>query len=300
MSFNPEERTQLLERIAAVVGDNSFNQLLGSVKEVRRDRSLRFWQESLLTQAGVNVSNYTEFLNLFEGAEWKEIGRAKDALTAATSTFLVPLLREHGFKKFGKRSFGRLMHDQVFQYIDLQLSAYGGKTFAVNCASLLITRLHTVVGSTTFRRLPRGKSNDGWWEAIHHDLADESMQDVREKVMQIVLPLFDSTSTAQGLAAELEIGKKHGNPHTYFELGCCYATVGDSSSALVPLREAIELFQKAYDEMPQRTWALSERSLAEELVGAIADGSYSSVLSNWREQTVTNLKLSAFRVMDRS
>ena len=55
------------------------------------------------------VSDYTGFLELFDGAEWRETGRSKDALTAATTSYLVPVLREHGFKKYGKRSFGRLL-----------------------------------------------------------------------------------------------------------------------------------------------------------------------------------------------
>lgn len=299
MAMDPEERTRLLNRIAAAVGDNSFNQLLGSVKDVRVEGRLRFWQEDLLSQAGVKISDHREFLDLFDAAQWKDIGRAKDALTAATSTFLMPLLREHGFKKFGKRSFGRLMHDQVFQYIYLQLSAYGGKDFAVNYASLLITRLHATVGSPTFRRLPRGKSHDGWWEAMHHERADESMQDVRERVVNIALPWFDSTSTAQGLAKELD-KLENVNAHTLFELGCCHATADDIDAAGPPLQQAIRIFQEWYDEMPQRKWALSERALVEELVRGIADRSYRSLLSSWREQTVTNLKLSAFRVRDRS
>lgn len=298
--MSQEERTQLLDRIAAVVGDASFNQLLGSVKEVRLERRLRFWQEDLLGRARVKISGYQEFLDLFEVAKWKKTGRSKDALTAATSAYLIPVLREHGFKKYGKRSFGRLMDDQVFQYIDLQPSAHGGKNFAVNYASLLITRLNESVGSTTFRRLPRGKSNDGWWEAIHHERADESILDVRKKIMDIALPWFDFTSTALGLAMELGKLTDHGNPHTFFELGCCYAVVDDIDAARSPLRHAIQLFQASYDEMPQRTWALKERVLAEELVNAMANRSHASLLSAWRDQTEKNLKLSSFRVRDRS
>lgn len=298
--MDQKERRTLLHRIAVTIGDKSFNQLLGSVKAVRLERRLRFWQEDLLKQAQVVVSDYTGFLELFDGAEWRETGRSKDALTAATTSYLVPVLREHGFKKYGKRSFGRLMNDCIFQYIDLQLSAYGSKSFAVNYASTLITRLQETLGSSTWRRLPRGKSNDGWWEAIHHERADESMLDVHEKIVNIAFPWFDSTATTQGLSKELAMSTEHGNPHAFFELGCCYATAGDLDAAGVPLQEAILLFQKSYDEMPQRTWALSQQSLAEKLVVAIADGNHADLLSSWQEQSVVNLKLSAFRARDRS
>lgn len=159
------ERNRLLDHIADAVGDDAVNRLVDSLDEVRQQRRLRFWQEDLLRRGGVRVTSWAEFLELFEGAHWRATGRSKDALTAATTSFWVPILREHGFKKYTKRSFGRVRDDCVFQYIDLQLSEFGGKDFAVNYASVLITRLHEHVGSTTFRRLPRGKSHDGWWSA---------------------------------------------------------------------------------------------------------------------------------------
>lgn len=289
------ERAQILDRIAAAVGDDAFNRLVGSLKDLRHRQRLQFWQEDLLGRAGVSISTCTEFLDLFDGARWRATGRSKDALAAATTSFWAPLLREHGFKKSTKRSFGRVKYDCVFQYIDLQLSSFGGKEFAVNYASILITRLQGGVGSTTFHRLPRGKSHDGWWSAKTLERADESMQDVCDKTRNIALPWFDSTSSAMGLAQELVNLAENRNPHTFFELGCCYATAGDLAEAIAPLQEAIRLFQKSYDEMPERTWALRERSLAENLVAAIADGTHASLLSSWRDQSVVNLKLEKVR-----
>lgn len=207
------------------------------------------------------------------------------------TSFWAPLLREHGFQRYTKRSFGRVTNSCVFQYIDFQLSRFGGKNFAVNYASLLITRLQEGVGSTTFRRLPRGKSHDGWWSAKTHERADESMQEICEKTKSIAIPWFETTSAALGLAQELVGLAKHGNPHTFFELGCCYVTAGDLAAASAPLEGAVWRFQKAYDEMPQRTWALKERMLAEEAVGAIANRTHESLILSWRDQTIVNLKL---------
>jgi len=215
--------------------------------------------------------------------------RSKDPLTAATTSFWAPLLKQHGFGKYTSRSFARVVNDSVFQYIALQPSAFGGKDFSVNYASVLMTRLQEHVGSTTFRRLPRGKSQDGWWSAKTHERADESMQDVCEKTRTIAIPWFASTSTALGLARELAIVAVYGNPHTFFELACCYVTVGDLGAASASLQEAIRRFQIAYDEMPQHTWAMNEWLLAEELVAAIANGTHASLLSRWQVQTIANL-----------
>jgi hypothetical protein len=221
--------------------------------------------------------------------------RSKDPLTAATTSFWAPLLREHGFRKYSRRSFGRVTNDCIFQYIDLQMSAFGGKNFAVNYASLLITRLQEHVGSTTFRRLPRGKSHDGWWSAKTRESADESMQEICDQAKNIALPWFDSTSSALGLAQKLVVLAEHENPHTFFELGCCYATAGDLVAANAPLQEAIRLFQQAYDDTPACAWAMEERSLAEELVAAMAGGTQERLLSRWRDRTAANLKLEKVR-----
>ncbi len=294
-AMDEAKRSELLDRIAAAIGDDAFNRVVGSLGEVRQRRRLRFWQEELLGQAGVSIPTYTDFLDLFDGAQWRATGRSKDALTAATTSFWAPILRGHGFKKYTKRCFGRVRNDCVFQCIALQLSAFGRKEFAVNYASVLITRLQEHVASTTFRRLPRGKSHDGWWSAKTHERADESMREVCDKTANIAVPWFESTSTALGLARELVALAEDGNPHTFFELACCYVTAGDVAAAASPLQEGIRRFQQAYDEMPQRSWALRERSLAEELVAAIANDSHASLLSRWRDQTVVNLKLDKIR-----
>lgn len=294
-AMDDPERSRTLVRIADAIGDDAYNRLISSVKDVRQFRRLRFWQEELLRDAGVSISSFTEFLELFDGAKWRATGRPKDALTAATKSFWAPILDVHGFQAYSKRSFGRLRDDCIFQCINLQLSAYRDKSFTVNYASILITRLHEHVASTTFRRLPRGKSHDGWWKSKSHEHADESMLEVCEKTSNIALPWFDATSTVLGLAEELVGLTKYGNPHTLFELGCCYVTAGNLAAARDPLREAIRQFQQAYDEMPERTWALRERSLAEELVAAIANGTHASLLSRWRDQTFVNLKLDKLR-----
>jgi hypothetical protein len=121
------------------------------------------------------------------------------------------------------------------------------------------------------------------------------MQAICKETKNFAFPWFDSTSTAPGLAQELVNQAEHGNLLTFFELGCCYATAGDLAAANAPLREAILRFQKSHDEMPERTWALTERWLAEELIAAIENGTHAHLLSKWRDQTVLNLKLEKVR-----
>ena len=127
-------------RIAASVGDDAFKRLVGSADEVLEISRLRFWQARLLDRAGVSISMPTDFLDLFDGAHWRATGSSKDDLSAATTS---SGRRSSGtwFQAVHQAVLGRVTNQCVFQCKDLQLSAYGGKEFAVNYASVLITRL---------------------------------------------------------------------------------------------------------------------------------------------------------------
>jgi len=117
------------------------------------------------------------------------------------------------------------------------------------------------------------------------------MKEVAEKTANIAIPWFDETSTPHGLAKVLLTLTKDRNAHTLFELGCCYATIGLLGPARKHLCEAARLFQAWYDEFPECAWALVERDLAEQLGSAITDSAHVSLLSEWRKQTILNLKL---------
>ena len=92
------------------------------------------------------------------------------------------------------------------------------------------------------------------------------MEEICDKTRKIALPWFESTATARGLAQELLILTNLGNSHTFFELGCCYATAGEIEAARAMLEEAIRRFQEAYDNAPVRTWALTSGRLRRSLL----------------------------------
>jgi hypothetical protein len=61
--------------------------------------------------------------------------RSTDPLTAATTGILIPALRLQGFQRNSNRVIARIK-DDILQFLDLQLSAYGGKDFCINYASI--------------------------------------------------------------------------------------------------------------------------------------------------------------------
>ena len=236
------------------------------------------------------------------------MARAKDPITAAITTYWKPLMREHGFRDYSiptanvpglrrrrNRAFGRVSDGCVLQFfvIHASVSAFSGEMgFHVRYASSLITRLKDSDSSTTTRWLESEGEIDTDWNAGTHDRADASMREARDRAAAEAIPWLDVTSTAAGLAGELSSQLGKGNPHAFFELGCCHATAADPNAALDPLREAIARFQSPDAQRAFGAAAAREREQAEELAEAITRGGHDELLARWREQTVANLRLS--------
>src|SRR5262245_40081727 len=64
-------------QIADVLGDETFNHLVDSIPATKKKGRLRFWQEQFLAEAarqtGIRITDYKEFLRVFETAVPREI-----------------------------------------------------------------------------------------------------------------------------------------------------------------------------------------------------------------------------------
>jgi hypothetical protein len=287
------ERGRLLDRIASVIGDDAFNRLVGSVKDVRRDQRLRFWQEALLGQAAAPVASVSEFLDLFGEAKWRPTGRSKDPLTAATTSILKPVLTPLGFQELGSRCFARV-RDSVLQYLALQLSMWGSRDFAVNYAAItLYSPREEFVGSPG-GRLPRGKSSDGWWASKNHEFADNSMRDVVARLNTHCLPWFERTGTTAGLLEVLleENARLGRSSITFlFDIACCQVHLGQFHEGQCALEQAAAAYRKSYQDSPDCTWDLARAVRCERLLVAIQESQQAQLLAQWRAESVRNLKL---------
>jgi hypothetical protein len=56
---------------------------------------------------------------------------AKDSLAAATTSIFKPGVASTGFRRLSPRVFARVTND-ILQFMDFQLSAYGSRDFCVN------------------------------------------------------------------------------------------------------------------------------------------------------------------------
>jgi hypothetical protein len=219
--------------------------------------------------------------------------RSKDPLTAATTSILKPIFAPLGFHKLGSRTFARVL-DGVLQYFSFQLSAWGGKDFAVNYAAITLysPRQHFVVQPGG--RLPCGKSGDGWWASKTHADADNSMRDVVSRLTAHCLPWFGRTSTTAGLVKVLrEEQARLVRPHAHylFDIGCCDARLGQLVEARQDLASAHATYQEWHREMPVRTWCLDGAARCDRLLAAIENSEQQQLLEEWRTDSIRNLKL---------
>jgi len=174
--------------------------------------------------------------------------------------------------------------------VDLQLSAWGGRRFAVNHGSMGLFPPREFMVFPTGGRLPRGRSCDGWWSASTPEEADNSMQEVMQIFELHALPFFQQGSVLSGFAAQLEALLPSPKGHTHFDLACCVARLGERERAFALLAQAITLYRQ-YHTNTGAAWCLPCIEHAQELTDALSVHSESALLDRWRDQSVAALKL---------
>jgi hypothetical protein len=215
---------------------------------------------------------------------------AKDPLGAAITAFFKPVVARCEFKRWGGRGFARI-RDSLVQYMGFQSTAYGTKDFCVNYCTVPLFLPHDFFGWTFGGRFPRGKSNDGWWKSKKQAFADESMKEVANTFVSRILPWFDETATVQGFLREVEAARPSPNVHVEFNYACCLAWLSRDQEAKGSFVAARAGYEASHLEMPERDWAARHVSHCEELMRAIETGNGRSLLTDWRDVSITRLKL---------
>ncbi len=289
--MEPSAKARYLKQIEDTLGVEGFNRLVISVRELRSYSKLAFWQEQMLSKAGVDITTAEQFIEFFGNTKQINTGRPSEPITAAVKTYLEPLLKSHGFKKYKQRNFARVVNDIVFQSIGLELCHYGDRSFRVFYTTFLITEETEHIGSTTFNYLRHAKGVVGSWPGHSQKHADQSMQEVRDIVTTFAIPWFEKTVTPLGLADELFKLLDARHVHAPFDLALCYIAANDLSIAKMYLQAAIKQYQKTHDEMPIKTWALDLKAKSQLLLDAVESGTHQALLAQWKTRTIKNLKL---------
>ena len=216
--------------------------------------------------------------------------RSKDPLTAATTSVLKPALAEHGFRRHTGRCFVRYQRP-VAQFLDIQLSSWGSKDFAINYFILPLFPQRAFIGSNFAGRFPRGKSGDGWWPAKDHARADSSMEEIVEKFHSFAIPIYDASATIDGLIRSLKPMTVSGNSHILRDYAFSMIYAGDTSKGLGEMDGARNAFQKALGEMSSRDWCAAAVRECDRLAEACAAGEQAALFEQWIERSEGTLKL---------
>jgi hypothetical protein len=215
--------------------------------------------------------------------------RSSDPLTAATTSILIPELRSHGFRRKTKRVIARVRND-ILQFFDLQLSAYGGKDFCVNYASLSLFCPRDYLSLQPGARLKRENGAEAWSSATTQNDADASMTKVVKMAQTQALPFFEATKSVDGLLQCLKRENWGSQHHLYLEIACCEARMGRFDEAKSDALRAIELYRA-----DGRDWCAAYIELSQRLVSGVENRNLTGILHSWIDHSVGKLGLSKIR-----
>lgn len=212
--------------------------------------------------------------------------RSKDPLTAATTSVLLPALRPHDFKRVTPRIIGKVT-DDIFQFFNLQLAAFGGKDFCVNYASMLLSAPHDSLVLTYGDRLRDELGVDKWRPADTHASADVSMAEVVGLLEEQTLPFFQQTETRAGFLEYLSfsLGRQHQH-HDLLNIAACAAALGQHEESVDRCRDAVRLYEE-----DGRSWCAEYIGYCRELINAVENGTAATCLMQLKKRTVQNLRL---------
>ena len=211
--------------------------------------------------------------------------RSKNPLTAATTSILIPSVKDMGFNRKTGRIIARVSAD-ILQYIYLQVSAYGGKDFCVSYASITLFNPRDFLVLSPGSRLRGANRADAWLPALTYDEADASMREVLSMFKDQAMPFFRSTETLNGMLQCLKAQKWAALHHLNFEIACCLAKMGRFRESKRHVAHAIDLYRK-----DGRPWAIKNAELAEQLLAALEVRSEMELLNKWRQHSIDKLKL---------
>lgn len=215
--------------------------------------------------------------------------RSSDPLTAATTSILMPKLRTHGFRRKTNRLIARIQ-DDILQFFEFQLDAYGRKTFCINYASLSLFWPRDYFVLQPGARLNWDNGGEAWLPTVTHDEADESMARVVNMAERQALPFFEATKSVPGLLNCLnhEIwGSRH---HQFLEMAFCEARIGRFHDAKSHALQAIDLYR-----VDGRAWCPEYIELCQELIGGMESNKLSEMFERWIDHSVGKLRLSEIR-----
>jgi hypothetical protein len=233
----------------------------------------------------------------------------KDALGAVLKSRFAPEVAGDDFQPLGSRNFVRIRGD-LFQFMNFQLSAYGGRRFCVNysttnlCEGWEFFGWHSDVGARFPCRVdppqswwklgfgPAREPGEGWWESKSREFAESSISQVLEIYMKRVRGWMEATATPEAFIEELrKCNAGHSRcGHNKLAMACTLLRIGRTKEGLSAAELAKQLYLEDVAQNPGRDWCFERASRCDELLKDSV-----TTLVQWRAKSVANLKLEKIR-----
>lgn len=164
-------------------------------------------------------------------------------------------LQLHGFKQYGKDGFGRITHDQVFQFFVFNVHRHTN-TFTLDIGirpmycenqKYLVLRPGNRLG-----KLATKNGLDTWWPSDTDELREKSLIEVLRLFQESVLPFYNSTRTSVDIIKSCQknfLGKnkfgdrvRWGTPgYECYDFGYIYLQAGEYKKASKEFEKCLKM-----------------------------------------------------------
>lgn len=186
---------------------------------------------------------------------------------------IVKPLKDYEFYRYKTAYIGRVTNDSVFQFLNFQKEAYGGKSFTVNVGVRPLFVPHDNLSLQPGQRLGYFKfGTDKWWKYENEDRAEDSFKEVNEIIIEYVLKWFEATNDTDGLInlytddTQVRIIPTSLN-WKYFDLGHLYARSKQYEKAI----DAIEISLGYFNSQPY-DWYVEASEKCEKFINVLKGG----------------------------
>ncbi|WP_144884899.1 hypothetical protein [Lacibacter cauensis] len=220
-----------------------------------------------------------------------------------------PFLQLHGFKQYGKDGFGRMTHDQVFQFFIFNVHRHT-HTFTLDISirpmycenqNYLVLRPGNRLG-----KLATKNGLDTWWPSDTDEVTEKSLTEVLRLLQESVLPFYNNTRTSEEIIKSYQknfFGKNKfgdrvswGSPgYECFDFGYIYLRAGAYEKALKEFERCSKFVSESnYESERQR----NEKYL--KLIELCKTGKQdvNAYLQNQIQNSLSNLKLADWLFAD--
>ena len=219
--------------------------------------------------------------------------KRKPSVTKAFKEFIFPLMKEDGFLQLNAKKYARIVDSDVLQTIILHVDSRLRRSYSIEYCSLIMSEPHEFLSleiGGKFEKLSAGKS----YGAVTEDMLEKTIHRAAIAYKEDALPKLQKQASLEGIKNSyllLRKNENYDNPNTLFSIACSYAALNDEKNAFDYAIETYELCKSMEPTEPNTEWVSTKIDLSDRLINALKSENYNNLLREWRDFTISSLKL---------